>query len=107
MIKHEEKRVLQAKIDKKEREKDQFAKGVNAEAPVDPDDERDWGLYPPILDPEPNHYAIPYVVRSDLIFKVSRFGYKRKDITKNIVNNLASHQATTYYLLEKDHEHIC
>ena len=62
------------------------------------------------LDPidEPgNKYAVPQKLRSDLFLKVPQFGYEMTSIRECVVHNKPSHQATTYYLLEKDHERIC
>lgn len=55
---------------------------------------------------EKNPYSAPFVIRGDLIFLVTRFGYKEEDILDSIINNKPTHQAVTYYLLEKDHEQI-
>lgn len=60
----------------------------------------------PIIEPN-NKFAEAITVRTDLLLRVERFGYKVDDIEKSIVSNLANHQATTYYLLEQDHERIC
>ena len=57
---------------------------------------------------EPNNkYAQPIYYRDELVGQVKTFGYNARDVWKCILENSATHQATTYYLLEKDHERIC
>ena len=97
-------------LDKELAQQNTFAKGVAASAKAQDwsavDENKNWNLEPPIVEPN-NKYAVPFVARSDLFYKVSRFGYTKQSIEKSIVNNLPNHQATTYYLLEKNHEKIC
>lgn len=69
---------------------------------IDPD--KDWVIEQ--MREEKNPYSAPFVIRGDLIFLVTRFGYKEEDILDSIINNKPTHQAVTYYLLEKDHEQI-
>ena len=61
----------------------------------------------PIVIEAENKYSKPYTLRKDLCQMVQKFGYELQSVIDSIVNNTPSHQATTYYLLEKDHECIC
>lgn len=71
----------------------------------EPDPNVDYSLKTPVQDYD-NPYDVPFVIRSDLIYLVHKFGYPLKAIFNSIVRNESSHMATTYYLYEKDHERI-
>ena len=53
----------------------------------------------PVKEPN-NKFAVAKVIRGDLIKQVSKFGYTVESIEESIMYNKATHQATTYYLLE-------
>lgn len=58
------------------------------------DENINWTLEP-FKEPG-NPFAEEIMIKCDLVFKVSRFGYKKEDIIKEIVNNRASHSYAAY-----------
>lgn len=72
---------------------------------ADVDPFKNYELNEPVIERN-NKYAQPFVLRADLIYRVTQFGYKQDDIMESMIENKATHDAATYYLLEKDHDHI-
>ena len=70
------------------------------------DPKKNWDLCM-VPDPLENPYHDMFTIRSDHIFNVTRFGYKKEHIYNSLWHNVADHAATTYYLLAVNHEDIC
>ena len=50
---------------------------------------KDW-IVGKVNEPD-NPYADPFIIRGDLVFKVSRFGYTKEHILDSIINNKSTH----------------